>query len=123
MRKRSVASVVVLSIITCGIYSVWWTYVTCRDLQAKSGVSKIPPVVTTLLMLFVSAAGGALLGYDCNESINGLKEKNGLPKQDNMILWLLFGVFIPVVTVALIQNEINQLPDSTLNDPWQTTQL
>lgn len=109
MKKRSIAAVVILYLITCGIYGVYWTYVVCTDLQKESGVSKIPPVGTTLLMLFVSAVGGALLGWDCNETINVIKERRGLPKTDNSVLWIVLGVLLPVVTVALVQNEINQM--------------
>lgn len=115
MKKRSVAAVVILNIITCGIYGVYWAYVMCRDLQQESGVSKIPPVATTLLLLFVSPAGGALLGYDCNETVNAVKEQRGVPKADNLILWLLLGVFIPVVTMALVQYEVNNLPERTID--------
>ncbi len=111
MKKRSVAAVVILNIITCGIWGAYWGYVMSRDLQAETGVSKIPPVATCLLLLFVSGAGGALLGYDCNETVNALRAKKGLPPVDNMILWLLLGAFIPLVTMALVQNDVNDLLD------------
>ncbi len=109
MKQRSVAAVVILTIITFGIYGVYWAHVTCRDLQTTTKVTKIPFVVITLLVLFSSGAGGALLGYDSNETVNALKEQRGLQKTDNMILWVVFGAFLPVVTMALIQHEVNQL--------------
>ncbi len=111
MQKRSVAAVVILNIITCGIYGAYWGYVMSRDLQKETGVSKIPPVAICLLLVCVSAAGGALLGYDCNETVNALRAKKGLPAVDNMILWLLLGVLIPLVTMALVQHEVNGLLD------------
>lgn len=109
MKKRSVATVVILCLITCGIYGWYWTYVTCTELQKESGVSKIPPIGTMLLMIFTSAVGGALLGWDCNETINAIKEQRGLPKEDNSVLWIVLGVLVPVVTIALVQNEINHM--------------
>ena len=115
MKKRSIAAVVILTIITCGIYGVYWTYVVCDELQKKTGVSKIPPVLTTLLMLFVGSAGGALLGYDCNETVNAYKASRGAPTNDNSVLWIVVGVLLPVVTMALIQAEINNLPE---DDPF-----
>ena len=111
MKKRSVAAVVILNIITCGIYGVYWGYVMCRDLQKESGVSKIPPIATTLLLLFISAAGGALLGYDCNETLNAIKVRRGVPTADNLVLWVVLGALIPLVTMALIQYEVNNLPE------------
>ena len=109
MKKRSIAAVVVLTIITCGIYGAYWSYVVCEDLQKESGVSRIPPILTLLLFLFFSSAGGALLGLDCNATINEIKTKRGLPTTDNNLLWIILGVFIPVVTIALAQSEINNL--------------
>ena len=109
MKKRSVAAVVILSIITCGIYSLYWAYVVCQDLQAESGVSKIPPIATLLLLLFFSPAGGALLGYDCNATINAIKEKRGIPQKDNNVLWIILGVVIFIVDIGIIQDEINRL--------------
>ncbi len=109
MKKRSVASVVILTIITCGIYGCYWAYVTCQDLQAESGESKIPPVAILLLYLFVSPAGGALLGYDCNTTINAIKAKRGLPQKDNNVLWIVLGAIFSVITIGLIQDEINRL--------------
>ncbi len=109
LTKRSVVSVVVLTIITCGIYGVWWTYVTLTALQQNGQNKSIPPVLTTILMLFVSVAGGALLGYDADVNVNEIKKARGLPTADNKVLWIVLGALIPVVTIALVQNEINGL--------------
>ena len=109
LTKRSVATVVILSIVTCGIYSIWWTYVTLTALQAEGKNTSIPPIVTMLLILFVSSAGGALLGYDADVNINEIKKARGINTADNKILWIVLGVLMPVITIALVQNEINAL--------------
>lgn len=109
LTKRSVASVVILNIITCGIYGFWWTYVTLTALQAEGKITSLPPIATVLLLIFVSSAGGALLGYDADANINEIKKERGLNTTDNKILWIVLGVLIPVVTMALVQNEINGL--------------
>ncbi len=117
MKKRSVAAVVILSLITCGIYGIYWTYVVTRDLQEASGVqSRLSPALLTVLMAFASSAGGALLGYDCDATINALKIQRGSRANDNLVLWVVLGAFLPIVTTALIQNEINNLPAPSV---WQ----
>ena len=112
LEKRSVATVIILSLVTCGIYMVYWTYVTCQALQQQGKKTSIPVILTTLMMLFYSSIGGALLAIDADDNINAIKEMNGMPKADNKILWLLLGIFIPIVTVALVQNEINGMIDT-----------
>lgn len=111
LEKRSVATVVVFSLLTCGIYMVYWTYVTCQALQQLGKKTSLPVILTTLMMLFYSSVGGALLAIDADDNVNAIKEAYGIPKQDNKILWLLLGIFVPVVTVALVQNEINGMID------------
>ena len=111
LEKRNVVTVVVFSILTCGIYAVWWTYVTCQALQQQGKKTSIPVILTTLMMLFYSSVGGLLLGMDADDNINAIKEMHGMPKADNKILWLLLGFFIPIVTVALVQAEINSMID------------
>ena len=111
LEKRSVATVVVFSLLTCGIYMVYWTYVTCQALQQLGKKTSLPVILTTLMMLFYSSVGGALLAIDADDNVNAIKEAYGIPKQDNKVLWLLLGIFVPVVTVALVQNEINGMID------------
>ncbi len=112
LTKRSVASVIIFSLLTCGIYMIWWTYVTCDALQRQGQKTSIPPILTTLMMLFFSNVGGALLGVDADDNINAIKARYGMPTTDNKILWLILGIFIPIVTVALVQYEINQMIDT-----------
>lgn len=112
LTKRSVLSVIIFSIITCGIYLVWWTYVTCTALQQQGRKTAIPPVLTTLMMLFFSSVGGALLGLDADDNINAIKFAHGMPQTDNKILWVVLGIFIPIVTVGLVQYEINNMIDT-----------
>lgn len=110
IEKRSVVSVILLSIITCGIYMVWWTYVTCCALQREGGKTSIPPVATTLLMLF-TGVGGVLLGIDADDNVNAIKFNRGIPQTDNKVLWIVLGLFLPIATVGLVQHEINQIID------------
>ena len=115
LTKRSIAAVIIFSIITCGIYMIYWTFVTCDALQREGGKTAIPPILTTLLMLFVTPVGGALLGLDADDNINSIKAQRGLPVIDNKILWVVLGVLIPIVTMALVQYEINLLIDNPQN--------
>lgn len=111
LTKRSVASVIVFSILSCGIYAVWWTYVTCTDMQTQGHKTSIPPVLTMLMMLFFSNIGGALLGLDADDNLNAIKAQHGMPQTDNKVLWILMGVLIPYVTIGLVQYEINNMID------------
>ena len=69
-------------------------------------------LLTTLMMLFFTNLGGALLGLDADDNLNAIKASNGMPQVDNKVLWIVLGVLIPIVTVALVQYEINNMIDT-----------
>lgn len=107
LKNRSVALVIVLSIVTCGIYSLYWTYVT-MDALDKEGQSSNMPVIAQFLLLFFYV-GYILFGLNADANINAIKANKGLPTQDNKILWIILGLVFPVALIALVQNEINKL--------------
>lgn len=107
LKNRNIALVIVLSIVTCGIYSLYWTYVTMDALDKEGGASNMPVIAQFLLLFFY--VGYILFGLNADANINAIKAKRGLPTTDNKILWLVLGLFLPIVLVILVQNEINQL--------------
>lgn len=107
LKERNVVTVILLSIVTCGIYSLYWTYVT-MDALDKEGQASNMPVIAQFLLLFVYV-GYILFGINADANINAIKEKKGIATTDNKVLWLILGLIIPIVLIALIQNEINQL--------------
>ena len=67
----------------------------------------------------VDGAGGALFGFACDDAINQIREKRGFKKEDNLVLWIVFGILFPLVTGALVQDAMNKLIDGqgTPKDP------
>ena len=111
MQKRSVATVVILSIITCGIYTIVMSYIIINEMEREGAKPAVPSVVVLLLMIFAGSVGGALLGYAGNDALNQIRRQWGLPEQDNLVLWLVLGIFFPLITLALIQNSVNYTLD------------
>lgn len=107
LQRRSVAAVVILSIVTCGIYMLYWSYVTICALDEEGGASNMSPMLQFVLMFFY--VGSILFGINANANLNAIRERKGLPKRDNQVAWILLGLFIPIILFALVQNEINQL--------------
>lgn len=113
MKKRSIVTYVILSLITCSIYYLVVTYRQLKEMEQEGAVSKIP-AWAVILLHFVPlgvSVGGALLGYSANESIKQVRAAKGLPVNDNMVLWLVLGLLIPVVTGALLQDSMNKTVD------------
>lgn len=109
LTKRSVAGVVILTIITFGIYGAWWTHVTLTALEKESDNVSTPPILAAILFFLVGSAGATLLSYEADTKINLINTSRGIVSTDNKILWIVLGALIPIVSVALIQSEINKL--------------
>lgn len=110
LKNRSVATVIILSIVTCGIYSLYWTYVTMDALDKEGQASNMPVIAQFLLCFFY--VGYLLFGMNANANINAIKQNRGIATTDNQVLWMVLGLVIPIVLVAMIQNEINQLAEN-----------
>lgn len=107
MTKRSVATVIILTIITCGIYGWWWLYTTATELQQASGVCKFQPIVSLLLAIFIPPAGYIVFGYDAATCIDKANADRGRTT-DSMIGYILLAIFVPIVLIGLVQYDINR---------------
>ena len=107
LKNRSIATVIILSIITCGIYSLYWTWTTMDALDKEGQASNMPVVVQFILLFFY--VGYLLFGLNADANLNAIRQRNGLPTKDNKVLYMILGLFIPIVLIILIQNDINEL--------------
>ena len=110
LKNRSIALVIILSIVTCGIYSLYWTFVTMDALDKEGGASNMPVIAQFLLCFFY--VGYILFGINADANINAIKAKKGMETADNKVLWLILGFVLPIVLVVLIQAEINKLAEA-----------
>ncbi len=109
IKNRSVATVVILSIVTCGIYGIYWYWQAISSLDQAGGKSNMPPIAQFLLLFFY--VGGIIFAINANANINAVRANRGLPEQDNMVLWLILFIVFPIAGVALVQQAMNEIAD------------
>lgn len=109
MKKVGIGKLIILSIVTCGIYSLVWYWNTIKALDAEGGKSTMSPAVQFVLMFVY--VGSFLFGLNANENINAIRAKKGKPEVDNKVLWVVLGL-IPIVQAVLVQSAINELVDA-----------
>ena len=107
IEKRNIATCVVLSLVTCGIYQIFWVIKV-----AKEAVSVKDPqdnaLAEILLMLFLPFVGCYLAEKKFYEGATNM----GVQVADNSVLYLVLGLFgLGIVNVALIQNDLNKVAD------------
>ncbi len=107
--NRSVVTVVLLTIVTCGIYGLYWYWQTMKELYNAGGksIGNLTPGIQFLLLFFY--VGGIFFAINADDNINEIKMRMGIQPTENKIVYVICELFIPIVTIALVQGEMNNL--------------
>lgn len=111
--KRNVALAIVLTIVTCGIYGIYW-YICLADdvnraMETPEGTSG---GMVFLFTLITCGIYGLYWAYKTGEKLDDLRVKRGLSAGNKAILYLILNfIGLSVVTYALIQSDLNDFAD------------
>ena len=97
MQKRSPVMVVILSVITCGIYGLWWYVTTKGEMNAKG--AQIPTawmIIVPILNLYWE--------WKFGEGVEKVTNK-GMGAGTAFLLLLFLGI----IGAAIIQSELNKV--------------
>jgi hypothetical protein len=107
--------VVVLTLITCGIYYAYWIYKTSDELQRATGDPSINPVLDVILSLVTCGIWGFYVQYRDAQKLHGLLVRINPQHQDqsNAVLILCVATYFVGVTgiiaTYIVQEEFNRL--------------
>lgn len=107
MKNRNIAVSVILSIVTCGIYAIYW-FITCTDEMNQVA----PDEYTTsggmafLFTLLTCGIYGIYWAYKMGMKLNAAQ---GNPAASNHVLFIVLELFgFNIVNLCLLQSEINK---------------
>ncbi len=109
IKKRNIVTAIILSIITCGIYMLYWAIMLAKEAVSVND-SNDNGLVEILLMIFLP-----FLGFFLAEQklAKGCAAK-GIAHNDNSILYLILGIVgLSIVNFAMMQNDLNKIVDAT----------
>ena len=89
IKDKNIAVCIILCIVTCGIYGIYWFICLTNDANTASNT-------------FGTSGGVAFL-------IDAAKTKRGVPSSNSGVLYLILCLFVPIVAWALMQNELNNM--------------
>lgn len=95
-----------LTLFTCGIWYYIWIYKTTRSLNKVPESEQYEPLKQTLLCIFVPFYS-AYWFYKHSQKIDELNKYKGNPT-DNSLMFVLLGVFIPLLACILMQDAVNK---------------
>ena len=112
VKNRNIALCVVLSIITCGIYGIYWLVCLVDDLNVASGrTGDTSGGMVFLLSLITCGIYGIYWLYIAGEKVAYIKQRNtGEVDSSSSVLYLILGIIgFGIVAYALIQSELNKV--------------
>lgn len=110
--NRNIALAVIFSILTCGIYGIYWFICLTDEANAVSGETGPSGGVSFLLTLITCGIYGIYWAYKMGQKLHTAGEKHNKPIGDNSILYLILSIFgLGIVNYCLMQNDLNRFSE------------
>lgn len=97
-KTRSPLAVILLSVVTCGIYYFYWLYTIMDDLNKASDREIINPALFLVLSIFCGPFIYYVF-YTVDRNLGEISRNEGTPYKENFIIWLILTL---VCSVGLI---------------------
>ena len=113
IQKRNVAVYFILSIVTCGIFGLYWFCTLNDDTNKISGHPEATGGVVALLLSIVTCGIYAIFWmYNMGTRLDEAKAKRGLSVSNAGTLYLILTIFgLAWVAELLLQIELNKLAE------------
>lgn len=113
VQKREIALTIILSIVTCGIYGIYWFIVLTDDINTVSGDNKTSGGMAFLYSLLTCGIYTFIWNYKMGKNLYEAGQKYGKNISDNSILYLILSLFgFGIVSYALMQNDLNHFANN-----------
>ena len=111
IKKRNVAVAILLSIVTCGIYAIYWQGCLVNDVnKGKEDENAKSGIVVFLLSLVTCTIYWLYWVFKTGECIDSAKTANGTPTSSRGLVYLLLSIFgLGIVAMAILQSDLNSL--------------
>ena len=112
IEKRNIVTCIILSIITCGIYGIYWFVVMTDDVAKVTGDNTITGAKAFLFTLITCGIYGYYWAYKMGRNLFDYSNKYNLNIADNSMIYIILQIFgLSIVNYCLIQNDLNTLAD------------
>ena len=111
IERRNIAVCIVLTLVTCGIYGIYWIVCLTNDVNTVSGdVNGTSGGMVVLLTIVTCGIYGIYWAYKQGEKLDFTKN-NPVSSLINIgVVYLILQIFgFGIIAYALMQNELNKL--------------
>jgi hypothetical protein len=99
--------VLILSLVTCNIYAMYWLWMRVKEMNAYLGEEKVNPLfILPGCFCFPVAVYGS---YLFAQNIPAMQKKAGVEAKDEFVLHLVLLILLPWLAAFLIQPKLNEI--------------
>jgi hypothetical protein len=111
--KREPMTVMLLSLVTCGLYALWWGYVYGNEIKAALGRDDLNVALDTALAVPTCGLWGVYaFAYKYPLLLVEMQRRVGLPRNDIALITLLLTLAFFPAACFMIQTELNKIWDA-----------
>lgn len=101
---------IIFTILTCGLYSIYWQYMLVEELNQKSGSEKFSPGTVILLTIITCGIYMIYWFYNVGKTLEYIPQKGNFKPEDKSTIFLLLSIFgLSIVGFAILQNDLNSM--------------
>ena len=111
IQRRDIATCIIFSIVTCGIYGIYWFIVLNDDINRISGDTAAPSGgMAFLLTLITCGIYGFYWMYKMGDKLDSVYMQRGASSDSRGVLYLILGILgLGIVSYSLMQDSLNKL--------------
>ena len=112
VKEKSIGLCVVLSLVTCGIYGIYWLYTIARDLndlcESQNQEKGAEPGLVVVLSIVTCGIYSLYYLWKAGKMVSSLTRSNGQhPSDDSIVLMVLSLLQLSLVSYCILQSHIN----------------
>lgn len=108
VQKRSIGLCIIFSLITCGIYSIYWFVCLTNELNYASRTDATSGGMAFILTIITCGIYGIYWAYKQGEKVDRMNGQIG----STGLIYLLLQIFkLEIIGFCLMQNELNKFSD------------
>ncbi len=109
IEERSIVMIIILSLITCGIYGLYWIVKVTDEAKILSNKDTPSGALTLLLSIITCGIYMIYWNYQMGKNMYEAGQKYGINIEDNSIIYLVLSLIgLGIVSECLMQNDLNK---------------
>lgn len=108
--RREVVTAILLSVLTCGIYGIYWFVKLTDESNTASGSDAASGALAIVYTLITCGIYSFYWNYKMGQKMHEAGKRYGVEIADNSVLYLILSLFgLGIVNYCLIQSDLNRL--------------